>query len=91
MARAGARVKGGLFFRHPPARRAAPQTGGPSGARERDPVTDTSVQPVRLKSSPSAPLGPPVSLRSPEDDESYLRNGPTFFSSSATSSGCMKA
>ena len=32
-----------LIFRHPPASRAfAAQTGGPSGAREREPVADTS-------------------------------------------------
>jgi len=54
------------FFRHPPASRAcAAQTGGPSGARERDPGTGASASTL----SPSAPLGPPVPLRGPEDDE----------------------
>jgi hypothetical protein len=54
-----------LIFRHPPASRAfAAQTGGPSGARERDPVADSvfrqcAADGFRL----TAPLGPPVASR----------------------------
>ena len=61
------------YFRHPPARRFSAATGGPSGARERDPVGSTAVHAACRNRSPSAPLGPPVSLRSPEDDESAVK------------------
>jgi len=68
-------------FRHPPASRVAAQTGGPSGARERETAGSSLSEPACLNRSPSAPLGPPVSLSlslgraklgpegSPEDDE----------------------
>ncbi len=56
-----------LIFRHPPASRAfAAQTGGPSGAREREPVADGFAETFRLRFA-SAP--PPVRLRLPEDDD----------------------
>jgi hypothetical protein len=60
-----------LPFRHPPASRLlAAQTGGPSGA-EGDLFTERRSTIVCATGSRSrAPLGPPVSLRSPEDDES---------------------
>ncbi len=41
----------------------------PSGARKREPVAHTVSVLRSTDGSPSAPLGPPVSLRSPEDDE----------------------
>jgi hypothetical protein len=50
-----------LTFRHPPASRAfAAQTGGRSGAREREPVAHAFAEPFRLRFAP-APLRPPVS------------------------------
>lgn len=68
----------------------------PSGAREREAVGSTVASgstsgvspPSRRRWVPGLRLAARPSAR---NDDSYLRNGLTFFSSSATSSGCMKA
>ena len=61
-------ARGSSLFRHPPAsRRLAAQTGGPSGAREREVVADSTSDQRAADGSPSAP--PPVPLHGPEDDD----------------------
>jgi hypothetical protein len=61
-------------FRHPPASRIfAAQTGGPSGAEgDASDARRLSIQSATGSRS-RAPLGPPVPLRGPEDDERFYR------------------
>src|SRR5690606_8393434 len=62
-------------FRHPPASRAATQTGGPSGARERDRVESAGCGDHRASlrnpcfAAVAAPLGSGSPLRCARNDE----------------------
>ncbi|MEQ7154048.1 hypothetical protein [Brevundimonas aurifodinae] len=67
-------ARGLPFFRHPPASRAfAAQTGGRSGAREREPVTHTGPSDIVPEQIAFGAAGSPgLRCATPEDDESRL-------------------
>jgi len=61
----------GFFFRHPPASRLRRRPGDPAAPKAIRPPQRHLRFALATGSRSRAPLGPPVSLRSPEDDERH--------------------